>query len=128
MNEIKVIGDDGNEDAVREQILLDQWADDGYPDPEAWLAEHCEDWTPAPIKVGRPSRREANELPVSELMELPVLTKPQAARLLSVSVDWLEDHVLKGPGRVRTIKRGKTVLILKSDLLRWLDANSERPI
>jgi len=53
------------------------------------------------------------------------VTKPQAADLLSMSVDSLERHVLPD---LRVIRRGRLVLIPVAELERWCEANAERTL
>jgi len=53
------------------------------------------------------------------------VTKPQAAELLSMSVDSLERYVLP---HVRVIRRGRLVLIAVVELERWADDNAERTL
>jgi hypothetical protein len=50
-------------------------------------------------------------------------TKAQAAEALSVSIDWLEDHVLP---EIRVIKHGRKVLIPVRELETWIDQNLSR--
>ena len=53
------------------------------------------------------------------------VTKPQAAALLSVSIDSLERYVLPD---LRVIRRGRLVLIPTVELERWANDNAERTL
>lgn len=53
------------------------------------------------------------------------VTKPQAAALLSVSIDSLERYVLPD---LRVIRRGRLVLVPIAELERWCEANAERTL
>jgi hypothetical protein len=65
----------------------------------------------------RPSRRDANALPPSELRQQLLLTKAQAGALLGgMSEDWVEKHVLP---HVKTLRVSRSVLIDRADLERW---------
>jgi hypothetical protein len=51
------------------------------------------------------------------------ITKAQAGQLLGdKSVDWIEKYVLP---HVKTVKVSRSVLIPRSELLRWVDDNSD---
>jgi Helix-turn-helix domain len=52
-------------------------------------------------------------------------TKPEAAQLLSMSVDSLERYVL---GDLRVIRKGRMVLIPHAELERWIAANAARTL
>jgi excisionase family DNA binding protein len=53
------------------------------------------------------------------------LSKAEAAQSLGVSVDFLEDHVIR---ELRIVRRGRRLLIPLDELNRWLDANSQRTL
>jgi excisionase family DNA binding protein len=53
------------------------------------------------------------------------VTKVEAAESLGVSVDFLEDHVMR---ELRIVRRGRRLLIPLDELARWLDANSQRTL
>lgn len=53
------------------------------------------------------------------------VTKPQAAELLSMSVDSLERYVMAD---VRIIRRGRLVLIPVTELEAWANDNAERTL
>jgi excisionase family DNA binding protein len=53
------------------------------------------------------------------------VTKVEAAEALGVSVDFLEDHVMR---ELRIVRRGRRLLIPLNELARWLDANSQRTL
>jgi excisionase family DNA binding protein len=53
------------------------------------------------------------------------VTKVEAAESLGVSVDFLEDHVMR---ELRIVRRGRRLLIPLEELNRWLDANSQRTL
>ena len=53
------------------------------------------------------------------------ITKAEAADALGVSVDFLEDHVMR---ELRVVRRGRRLLIPVDELTRWLDANSQRTL
>jgi excisionase family DNA binding protein len=52
-------------------------------------------------------------------------TKREAAELLSVSVDFFEDHVQPD---LRLVRKGRLVLIPHRELERWIDANAARTL
>lgn len=64
----------------------------------------------------RPARRHLPRL---------AITKAEAADTLGVSVDFLEDHVIREP---RVVRRGRRLLIPLDELARWLDSNSQRTL
>jgi hypothetical protein len=122
MSDIEVIGDPGNEDYWREQVLLDAWFDEGCPPVDQWLADHDQ----RPPKHKRPGRKAAAALPPSELRNQLTLTKVQAGALLGgMSEDWVEKHVLP---YVKTLHQSRSVLIDAADLQRWVHDNAERPL
>jgi len=53
------------------------------------------------------------------------VTKPQAADLLSVSIDSFERHIQPD---LRVIRRGRLVLIAVDELERWARDNGERTL
>lgn len=53
------------------------------------------------------------------------ITKAEAADALGVSVDFLEDHVMR---ELRVVRRGRRLLIPLDELARWLDKNSQRTL
>ena len=53
------------------------------------------------------------------------LTKAEAAEALGVSVDFLEDHVMR---ELRIVRRGRRRLIPVAELTRWLDASADRAL
>lgn len=53
------------------------------------------------------------------------VTKTEAAEALGVSVDFLEDHVMR---ELRIVRRGRRLLIPLDELARWLEANSQRTL
>jgi hypothetical protein len=53
------------------------------------------------------------------------VTKVEAAESLGVSVDFLEDHVMR---ELRVARRGRRLLIPLKEIARWLDANSQRTL
>jgi excisionase family DNA binding protein len=53
------------------------------------------------------------------------LSKAEAAQALGVSVDFLEDHVVR---ELRIVRRGRRLLIPLDELNRWLEANSQRTL
>jgi excisionase family DNA binding protein len=53
------------------------------------------------------------------------VTKVEAAESLGVSVDFLEDHVMR---ELRVVRRGRRLLIPLKEIARWLDANSQRTL
>ncbi len=115
---IEVIGDPGNEDYWREQVRLDAWMDAGCPDVEDWLAGRT--------SSARPSRKQANSLPPSELVHLHALTKAQAGALLGgMSEDWIEKHVLP---HVKIVQASRSVVIPADELKRWVDQSSSRAL
>jgi hypothetical protein len=48
----------------------------------------------------------------------------ELALLLGVSVDWLAAHNVAA--EMRTVRRGKVVLVSASEVARWLDRNAAR--
>jgi excisionase family DNA binding protein len=62
--------------------------------------------------------------PASRVPRLAV-TKLEAAESLGVSVDFLEDHVMR---ELRVVRRGRRLLIPLEEIARWLDANSQRTL
>ena len=62
--------------------------------------------------------------PPRRVLRLAV-TKVEAAEALGVSVDFLEDHVMR---ELRIVRRGRRLLIPLDELARWLDANSQRTL
>lgn len=67
--------------------------------------------TPAPV----PTRR------IPRL----ALSKAEAAQSLGVSVDFLEDHVMR---ELRIVRRGRRLLIPFDELAPWLERNSQRTL
>jgi hypothetical protein len=56
----------------------------------------------------------------------PLAVKPaEAARLLSCSRDFFDEHVLP---ELKCIRRGRLVLVPVRSLERWLEANAERTL
>jgi excisionase family DNA binding protein len=53
------------------------------------------------------------------------VTKVEAAESLGVSVDFLEDHVMR---ELRVVRRGRRLLIPLHEIARWLEANSQRTL
>ena len=53
------------------------------------------------------------------------ITKAEAADALGVSVDFLEDHVMR---ELRVVRRGRRLLIAVAELAKWLEANSQRTL
>lgn len=53
------------------------------------------------------------------------VTKAEAADSLGVSVDFLEDHVMR---ELRVVRRGRRLLIPLDEIARWLEANSQRTL
>jgi excisionase family DNA binding protein len=53
------------------------------------------------------------------------ITKAEAADALGVSVDFLEDHVMR---ELRVVRRGRRLLIPVDELARWLERNSQRTL
>jgi excisionase family DNA binding protein len=49
------------------------------------------------------------------------LRKTEAAEALGVSLDFFEDHI---QSELRVIRRGRLVLIPRSELLAWMDRNT----
>jgi excisionase family DNA binding protein len=69
-----------------------------------------------------PQRRGANT--PSRLGPRLALSPDEAAGLLGVSRDYLDEHVL---GELRIVRRGRRILIALSELERWLDRAAARP-
>jgi excisionase family DNA binding protein len=53
------------------------------------------------------------------------LSKAEAADALGVSVDFLEEHVLR---ELKIVRRGRRRLIPLSELQRWIDNNAHRTL
>lgn len=51
------------------------------------------------------------------------LSPDEAAEMLGVSRDYLDEHILPD---LRAVRRGRRILIPLSELERWLDRNAER--
>lgn len=124
MQSIDVVGAEADEaDHWREQVLLDEWIEDGAPDVDEWLEKRPD----KPAKPQRrPARKAAASLPPSELRSQLTLSKIQAGALLGgMSEDWIEKHVLP---HVKTLRASRAVLIDASDLQRWVAENSGKAL
>jgi excisionase family DNA binding protein len=51
------------------------------------------------------------------------LSPDEAARVLGVSRDYLDEHVID---ELRIVRRGRRILIALSEIERWLDRSAER--
>lgn len=69
----------------------------------------------------------AQPAPTPAARRIPRLavTKVEAAEALGVSVDFLEDHVMR---ELRIVRRGRRLLIPLHELSRWLESNSQRTL
>jgi Helix-turn-helix domain len=52
-------------------------------------------------------------------------SKAEAAEMLGVSVDFLEDHIWP---ELRVIRRGRRVFVSAREIDRWLEANATRTL
>ena len=64
---------------------------------------------------------------MNENVAMPRLaySKTEAARALGVSVDFFHEHVLTD---LKVVRRGRRVLIARSELKRWLDREAARTL
>jgi len=74
-----------------------------------------------PLEQGR-RRRNAAAGP-TKLGPRLALSPDEAAGLLGVSRDYLDEHVI---GELRIVRRGRRILIALAELERWLDRSAAR--
>jgi excisionase family DNA binding protein len=79
---------------------------------EAWQLE----LEVAPIEP--PRRRRNSSSPSAKLGPRLALSPDEAAALLGVSRDYLDEHVID---ELRIVRRGRRILIALAELERWLD-------
>jgi hypothetical protein len=72
------------------------------------------------MAIRRASQEDAAQ-PGTGLLGRLALSKCEAADALGVSVDFLEEHVMRD---LRIVRRGRRRLIPVGELERWLDANA----
>jgi excisionase family DNA binding protein len=74
-------------------------------------------------RPGKPrERRNASAAP-TKLGPRLALSPDEAAGVLGVSRDYLDEHVL---GELRIVRRGRRILIALAELERWLDRSAAR--
>jgi excisionase family DNA binding protein len=73
--------------------------------------------------IRRPERPRPRRATTSTLGPRLALSPDEAAGVLGVSRDYLDEHVM---GELRIVRRGRRILIALSELERWLDRAAAR--
>lgn len=73
--------------------------------------------------IRRPQRPRQREATTSTLGPRLALSPDEAAGVLGVSRDYLDEHVM---GELRIVRRGRRILIALSELERWLEHAAAR--
>ena len=71
----------------------------------------------------KPPRRRNGSAAHAKLGPRLALSPDEAAGVLGVSRDYLDEHVL---GELRIVRRGRRILIALAELERWLDRSAAR--
>ncbi|HET7130209.1 MAG TPA: helix-turn-helix domain-containing protein [Gaiellaceae bacterium] len=72
----------------------------------------------------KPPQRRNSSATSAKLGPRLALSPDEAAGVLGVSRDYLDEHVL---GELRIVRRGRRILIALAELERWLDRAATRP-
>ena len=75
------------------------------------------------VPVDQPDRPRRNGSAPNKLGPRLALSPDEAAGLLGVSRDYLDEHVI---GELRIVRRGRRILIAVTELERWLDQAAVR--
>jgi excisionase family DNA binding protein len=75
-------------------------------------------------QVKKPRERRNGTAAPTKLGPRLALSPDEAARVLGVSRDYLDEHVI---GELRIVRRGRRILIALAELERWLDRSAARP-
>lgn len=77
-----------------------------------------------PIKAPEPPRQRRNSSsPPTRLGTRLALSPDEAAAVLGVSRDYLDEHVID---ELRVVRRGRRILIALAELEKWLDRSATR--
>jgi excisionase family DNA binding protein len=71
----------------------------------------------------QPRQRRTTTVPSAKLGPRLALSPDEAASVLGVSRDYLDQHVI---GELRVVRRGRRILIALTELERWLDRSANR--
>lgn len=98
-------------------------------DRRGWPTRDLEDLSAEPSKPStrhdatRSAHRRALTRPIAGVLPRLSVSPDEAAAILGVSRDYLDEHVI---GELRVVRRGRRILIALAELERWLDRAATR--